>query len=155
MHNSKFSVFWDINFAYSAFLLCYIYMYLWTNKECLIITIHIKTSFKWPRNFYCAIDIIVLLLHLLIRGVLSGKVGTGMCGPVRVLFSTSQVYQWPLFYLKIGLDIGHVFAKCLIYDKFFLWFTYWWSKHTLCIPIYMVKSTDLFKKKRPFKKKMI
>ena len=24
------------------------------------------------------------------------------------------------FYLKIGLDIGRVFAKCLIFDEFFL-----------------------------------
>ena len=34
------------------------------------------------------------------------------------LISASQVYQWPLFYLKIGLDIGLVFAKCLIFDEF-------------------------------------
>ena len=34
-------------------------------------------------------------------------------------FSASQVYQWPLFYLKIGLDIGRDFAKCLIFDYFF------------------------------------
>ena len=34
-------------------------------------------------------------------------------------FSVSQFYQWPLFYLKIGLDIGHVFTKCLIFDDFF------------------------------------
>ena len=25
----------------------------------------------------------------------------------------AQVYQWPPFYLKIGLNIGQVFAKCL------------------------------------------
>ena len=35
-------------------------------------------------------------------------------------FSASQVYQWPLFYLKIGLDIGRVFAKCIIFDECFL-----------------------------------
>ena len=53
------------------------------------------------------------------EGVLSGKVGTGMCGPDRVLFLAFQFYQWPLFYLKIGLDMGHVFAKCIIFDEFF------------------------------------
>ena len=64
------------------------------------------------------------------EGVLSGKVGTGMCGPDKVLFSGSQVYQWPLFYLKIGLDIGRAFAKCIIFDEFFLKFTYRLSKST-------------------------
>ena len=59
-------------------------------------------------------------------GVLSGKVGTGMCSQYRVPFLASQVYQW----LKIGLDIGCVFAKCLIFDEFVLWFTYRLSKST-------------------------
>ena len=58
-------------------------------------------------------------------------------------YSASQIYQWPLFYLKIGLEIGHVFAKCLIFDEFFLWFIYRLSKST-CIPIYIVKSADWF-----------
>ena len=53
-----------------------------------------------------------------------------MCGPDRVLFSGSQVLQWPLFYLKIGFDIGRVFAKCIISDEFFLWFIYRLSKST-------------------------
>ena len=35
-----------------------------------------------------------------------------------------------LFYLKIGLDIGRVFAKCLIFDDFFLWLTFRLSKST-------------------------
>ena len=35
-----------------------------------------------------------------------------------------------LFYLKIGLDIGRVFAKCLIFDEFFLWLTFRLSKST-------------------------
>ena len=48
--------------------------------------------------------------------------------PRKGAFSASQVYQWPLFYLKIGLDIGRVFEKCLIFDGFFLWFTYRVSK---------------------------
>ena len=39
-------------------------------------------------------------------------------------FLASQIYQWPLSYLKIGLDIGQVFAKYLIFDEFFLWLTY-------------------------------
>ena len=35
-----------------------------------------------------------------------------------------------LFYLKIGLDIGRIFAKCLIFDDFFLWLTFRLSKST-------------------------
>ena len=34
------------------------------------------------------------------------------------------VYQWPPIFVKIGLDIGRVFEKCLIFEKNFLWFTY-------------------------------
>ena len=34
------------------------------------------------------------------------------------------------FYLKIGLDIGRVFAKCLVFDEFFFWFTHRLSKST-------------------------
>ena len=48
------------------------------------------------------------------------------------------------FLFEIGLDIGHDFAKCLIFDEIFLWFTYRLSKSTLCIPIYMIESTNLF-----------
>ena len=68
-----------------------------------------------------------------------------MCGPDRVLFrplsekinKLKRFYQWPLFlfenwfrpwYFSLSLDIGHVFAKCLIFDEFFLWFTYRLSK---------------------------
>ena len=47
------------------------------------------------------------------EGVLSGKVGHGDMLPRYSAFSASQVYQWPLFYLKIGLDIGRVFCKML------------------------------------------
>ena len=39
------------------------------------------------------------------------KGGYGDVRPRYGVFSASQVYQWPLFYLKIGLDIGHVFAN--------------------------------------------
>ena len=53
-----------------------------------------------------------------------------MCGPDQGAFSASQVFQWPLFYLKIGLDIGRIFAKCKICNEFFLWFTYRLSKST-------------------------
>ena len=44
-------------------------------------------------------------------GVLSGKVGTGMCGPDRVLFRPLRFTNGPFFYLKISLDIGCVFAE--------------------------------------------
>ena len=62
--------------------------------------------------------------------MLSGKVGTGMCGPDRVLFPSLRFSNGPFFYLKIGLDIGCVFAKCIIFDEFVLWFTYRLSKST-------------------------
>ena len=63
-------------------------------------------------------------------GVLSGKVGTGMCGPDRVLFRALRFCNGPFFYLKIGFDIGRVFAKCIISNEFFLWFIYRLSKST-------------------------
>ena len=44
-------------------------------------------------------------------------------------FGLSDLQMVP-FYLKIGLDIGRVFAKCLIFDEFFLWLTYRLSKST-------------------------
>ena len=50
--------------------------------------------------------------------------------PRQGAFLGSQVLQWPLFYLKIGFDIGRVFAKCIISDEFFLWFIYRLSKST-------------------------
>ena len=69
------------------------------------------------------------VLHLLVRfsrwgkqfradfnsrgGVLSGKVGTGMCGSDRVLFRPLR-FNGPFFSLKIGLDTGHVFAKYIL-----------------------------------------
>ena len=59
------------------------------------------------------------------------------------IFGLSDLQMVP-FYLKIGLDILRVLAKCLIFDEFFFWLTYRLSKS---IPIHMVKSTDLFKKK--------
>ena len=45
------------------------------------------------------------------------------------IFGLSDLQMVP-FYLKIGLDIGRVFAKCLIFDEFFLWLTYRLSKNT-------------------------
>ena len=53
-------------------------------------------------------------------GVLSGKVGVRGCAAQIGAFSASQVFQWALFYLKIGLDIGRIFAKCIIFVEFFL-----------------------------------
>ena len=53
------------------------------------------------------------------RGVLSGKVGTGRCGSDRVPFRPPRFTMTP-FYLKIGLDIGYILAKCLIFDEFLL-----------------------------------
>ena len=44
-------------------------------------------------------------------GVLSGKVGTGMCGPDRMPFRLPRFTNGLFFYLKTGLDIGRVFAK--------------------------------------------
>ena len=46
-----------------------------------------------------------------------------MCGPDRVPFRSLRLTNGLFSYLKIGLDIGHVFAICLIFDEFFLWFT--------------------------------
>ena len=45
------------------------------------------------------------------------------------IFGLSDLQMVP-FYLKISLDIGRVFAKCLIFDEFFLWLTYRLSKST-------------------------
>ena len=45
------------------------------------------------------------------------------------IFGLSGLPMAP-FYLKIGLDIGRVFAKCLIFDEFFLWLTYRLSERT-------------------------
>ena len=53
-----------------------------------------------------------------------------MCGPDRVLFRALRFCNGPFFYLKIGFDIGRVFAKCIISDEFFLWFIYRLSKST-------------------------
>ena len=52
-----------------------------------------------------------------------------MCGPDRAHFRPLRFTNGP-FYLKIGLDIGRVFAKCLIFDEFFLWLTLRLSKST-------------------------
>ena len=43
-----------------------------------------------------------------------------MCGPDRVLFRPLRFTNGPLFYLKIGLEIGRVFAKYLIFIEFFV-----------------------------------
>ena len=49
-------------------------------------------------------------------GTYSGKVGTGMCAQIGRFFSLSCLSMTP-FYLKIGLDIGCIFAKYLIFDE--------------------------------------
>ena len=77
-----------------------------------------------------------------------------MCSPDRVLFSASQVYQWPLFYLKIGLDIGRVFAKCIIFDEFYLQFTYRLSKSTFASQFIWYKVL-IGLKKGSFKNQMV
>ena len=45
------------------------------------------------------------------RGVLGGKVVTGMSGPDRVLFRPLRFTNGPFFYLKIGLDNRSHFCK--------------------------------------------
>ena len=59
-------------------------------------------------------------IHHELGGYHSGKVGTGMCGPDQMghIFGLSGLPMAPI-YLKIGLDIGRIFAKCLIFDDFF------------------------------------
>ena len=52
-----------------------------------------------------------------------------------------QVYQWPLFYLKIGLDIGNIFAKYIIFNELFL---YRLSKSTHACQFTWLKSTNWF-----------
>ena len=42
-----------------------------------------------------------------------------MCGPDRVLLRPLRFTNGP-FCLKIGLDMGRAFAKCMIFDEFFL-----------------------------------
>ena len=75
------------------------------------------------------------------------------CAAQMGAFSASQVYQWLIFYLKIGLDIGRIFAKCLIVDDFFLWFTYRLSKSTYASQLTFGKNTAWFKKKGPSRNK--
>ena len=49
-------------------------------------------------------------------GILSGKVGMGRCGQDRVHFRRPRFTNDPFFYFKVGLDIGCILAKCLIFD---------------------------------------
>ena len=69
------------------------------------------------------------------------------------IFGLSDLQMVP-FYLKIGLDIGRAFAKCLIFDEFFLWLTYRLSKSTYASQFTWLKVLICLKK-RPFKKQMI
>ena len=65
------------------------------------------------------------------------------------IFGLSDLQMVP-FYLKIGLDIGRVFAKCLIFDEFFLWLTYRLSNSTYASQFTWQKVLICFKKK-PFR----
>ena len=75
----------------------------------------------------------------------------GCAAQIGCFFGLSGLAMAPFFYLKIGLDIGRVFAKCIIFDEFVLWFTYRLSKSTYASQFTIVKSTIWFKK-GPFKK---
>ena len=43
------------------------------------------------------IMIMIMIIMMIIWGVLSGKVGTGMCGPDRVLFRALRFCNSPFF----------------------------------------------------------
>ena len=90
------------------------------------------------------------LIYFPEEGYLAKYVGTGKKDARKGAFLVSQVYQWPPFYLTIGLDIGCILAKYFVFDELILQFTYRLSKCTLWIPIYMTKSTNWFKE-GPFK----
>ena len=51
----------------------------------------------------------------------------GCAAQIGCFFGLSGFAMAP-FFLKVGLDIGCVFAKCIIFDEFFLWFIYRLSK---------------------------
>ena len=75
---------------------------------------NVRTSFRGAKHAKM-VEIFVFWA----RGVLSGKVGTGMRGGALSFFGILGLPR-PPFYLKIGLDIGRVFAKCIIFDDIFL-----------------------------------
>ena len=52
----------------------------------------------------------------------------GCAAQIGCLFGRSGLPMAPFSFEKSGLDIGRVFAKCMIVDEFFLWFTYRLSK---------------------------
>ena len=65
----------------------------------------------------------------------------------------SQVCKWPLFYLKIGLDIGRVLAKCSVFDVFVFSFGLPIGCQKVFIhPNLYGKSTDWYKKRAPSRK---
>ena len=47
----------------------------------------------------------------------------GCAAQIGCFFGRSGLTMAP-FHLTTGLDIGRVFEKCIIFDEFFLWFTY-------------------------------
>ena len=71
-----------------------------------------------------------------------GKVGMGMCDPDSVLFWPLRFTNGPFFFnLKIGLDIGCLFAKCLTVSKVFFFYLQVVKKYfkSTFIQNYMVK----------------
>ena len=78
----------------------------------------------------------------------------GGAAQIGCLFGHPRFTNDPFFYLKIGLDISCILAKCFIFDELFLWFTYRLSKCTQSIPIHMLKTTDWYKE-GPFEKQMV
>ena len=76
----------------------------------------------------------------------------GCAAQIGCFFDLSGLAMAP-FYLKIGLNIGRVFAKCVIFNEFVFWFTYRLSKVPVhpnlhCKKYWLVK-------KRAFKKQMV
>ena len=67
----------------------------------------------------------------LLGGYLVERWVRGMCNLDRALFRPLRFTNAP-FYLKIGLDIGRIFATFFhnFFNEFFLWFTYRLSKST-------------------------
>ena len=50
--------------------------------------------------------------------------------PLLSAYEARRLVREPSCYLKIGLNIGRVFAKCVIFHEFVLWITYRLSKST-------------------------
>ena len=71
-------------------------------------------------------------MHLVVNsqgGYLLERWVRGCAAQIGCFFGLSGFAMAP-FLLKIGLDIGRVFAKCIISEEFVLWFIYRLSKST-------------------------